>query len=95
MSHKLSIVAAAVKIFFPSVYVIGKTCFDKFFFHAITGEHYFLYKFIVIQIFFVSAILLYSFKKKFWKKSVFYIRYLHNNGIMLLIPKVQSKAFIF
>ena len=89
MSHKLSIVAAAVKIFFPSMYVIGKT-----FSIAITGEHYFLYKFIVIQIFFVSAILLYSFKKKFWKKSVFYTRYLHNNGIMLLIPKVQSKAFI-
>ena len=32
-----------------------------------------------------------SLKQVFWKKSTFYIRYLHNNTTMLLIPKVHNK----
>ena len=34
-----------------------------------------------------TAMLLRSLKQVFWKKSVFYIHYLHNNIIMLLIPQ--------
>ena len=33
-----------------------------------------------------------SSKQVFRKKSAFYIRHLHNNVTMLLIPKVQNKA---
>ena len=52
----------------------------------------FLYKFIVTQRFSTIAMLLRSFTQVFWKKSAFYIRYLHNNITMLLIPKVQNKT---
>ena len=38
------------------------------------------------------AMLLRSLQQVFWKKSVSYIRNLHNNITMLLIPKVQNKA---
>ena len=80
------------KNFFPSVYVIGTTCFDKcFLFDVINGRHYFFYKFIIIQSFFATTMLLYSLKKVFRKKSVFYLRYLLNNTAMLL-KKVQNKA---
>ena len=51
-----------------------------------------LYKFIVTQSFFATTTFLLSLKQVFWKKSVFYLRYLHNNIAMLLIPKVQHKA---
>ena len=75
------------------MYVIGTTCFDEcFLFHVITERHYFLYKFIVTQSFFATTTFLLSLKQVFWKKSVFYLRYLHNNIAMLLIPKVQHKA---
>ena len=40
---------------------------------------------------FLSAMLLLSLKPVFWKKSVFYMRYLHNDN-MILIPKFQNKA---
>ena len=39
-----------------------------------------------------TAMLLRSLKQMFWKKSVFYICYLHNNITTLLIPKVQNKT---
>ena len=91
-SHK-SLKAAAAKRSFPSVYKIDTTCFyECFLFHVITGRHYFFYKFIVTQWFGVTAVLLRSLKQVFWKKSAFYIRYLHNNIAMLLIPEVQNKA---
>ena len=35
-----------------------------------------------------------SSKRVFWKKSVFYIHYLHNNIKMLLIPKVHNKCLL-
>ena len=44
-----------------------------------------LYKFRVTQRFGTMAMLLRSVKKVFWKKSSFYIRYLHNNITMLVI----------
>ena len=78
--------------FLPSVYVIGTACFDEcFWFYAVIGRHYFLYKFIATQKFFAFTMLLRSLKQVFWKKSVFYVRYLQNNITMLLIPKVQTK----
>ena len=91
MSHKPSKVAGA-KNFFASVYVIGTACFDEcILFHVIITRHY-LYKFSVTLRFFPIAMLLSFFKQAFRKRSVFYIRYLHNNITMLLIPKVQTKA---
>ena len=53
-----------------------------------TGRHYFFYKFIVPPSFFATTMLLRSLKKVFWKKSVFYLRYLHNNIAMLVILRV-------
>ena len=90
-SHKPSEVAAA-KDFLPNAYVIGTACFDEcFLFHVIIGRHYVSYKFIVTQGFFASIMLLRFLKGIFWKKSVFYVRYLHNT-IIMLISKVQTKA---
>ena len=91
-SHKPLKVGAAKKSF-PSVYIIDKTCFDEcFLFHVITGRHYFLQKFSVTQRFGAIAMLLRSLKQVFWKRSAFYVRYLHNNTSMLLILKVQNKG---
>ena len=91
-SHKPLKVATA-KRSFSSVYIIHTTCFDEcFLFHVIIGRHYFLYKFIVTKRFGTIAILLHSLRQVFWKKSAFYICYLHNNITMLLILKVQNKA---
>ena len=51
----------AAKKFFPSMYIIGKICFDFcFFFHVITGRHYFLCKFTTTQRFGAIAVLLRS-----------------------------------
>ena len=88
MFHKPLKVAAAKK-YFSSVYIFDTTCFDKcFLFHVIIGR-YFLYKFVVTQ----STIIMWLISLKvFWKKSAFYIRYLHNNITMPLSPKVQNKA---
>ena len=61
---------------------------------AVIGRHYFLYKFIATQKFFAFTMLLRSLKQVFWKKSVFYVRYLQNNITMLLIPKVQLKILL-
>ena len=61
-------------------------------FHMIIGRHCFLYKFIVTQKFFATAILLRSLKQVFWNGSLFYLRYLHYSITMLLIPKVQTKS---
>ena len=47
-------------------------CFDKcFLFHVITERHYFLYIFIVTKRFGTTAMLLFSLKQVFWKKSTF------------------------
>ena len=43
---------------------------------------------------FATAMLLRSLKQVFWKRSLFYVCYLHNNIKMLLIPKFQTKASI-
>ena len=91
-SHK-SLKVAAAKKSFSSVYIIDTTCFGKcFLFHVIAGRHYFSYNFIVNQRFSTIAMLLRSLRQVFWKKYAFYIRYLHNNITMLLIPKVQNKT---
>ena len=67
--------------------------FDEcFLFHATTGIHYFLYKFVVTQRFGETATLLCSLKQVFWKRSAFYIRHFHNNIRMLLMPKVRNKV---
>ena len=50
---------------------------------------YFSCKFIVTQRFFATVILLRPLKQVFWKKTVFYVHYLHNNIAMLLITNVK------
>ena len=78
LSHRPS-KAASAKNVFTSVYVIGTFCFDKcFLFYVITGRHFLYKKFIVTQRLFATAMLLRSLKQVFWKKPVFYLRYLHN-----------------
>ena len=52
----------------------------------------FLYKFAVTQRFGETVMFLCSLKQVFWKKSAFYIRYLHNEITMLLITKVRNKV---
>ena len=93
-SHKHLKVAAARK-FLSSVYIIDTRCFDKcFLFHMITGI-FFNTNFSLPRGF-VHAMLLSSLKQVFWKKSAFYIRYLHNNITMLLIPNKGLKySFYF
>ena len=91
LTNLIEVVAA--KKSFSSVYIIDTTCFDEcFLFHMITGRHYFLYKFIITQRFRTIAMLLRSLRQLFSIKSVFYIRYLHNNITILLIPKARNKA---
>ena len=52
MTHKPS-KAAAAKRFSSSVYFTDATCLNKcFLFHVITGQRYFLKKFVVTKIFF-------------------------------------------
>ena len=48
-------------------------------------KQYFLHKFIITQRLGATAMLLCSFKQVFWKKFAFYIHYLHDNTIMMLI----------
>ena len=63
--HKPLKVATAKKPF-PSVYTIDTTCCDEcFLFHVITGGHYFLYRFILIKTFGLTAMLLRSLKQVF------------------------------
>ena len=65
MSHKPLKVAAA-KFSFQGMYIIDTTSFDEcFLFHERTGGHYFLYKFIVIQRFGETAMLLCFLKQLF------------------------------
>ena len=42
-------------------------------------KQYFLHKFIIIQRHGATAMLLRFFEQVFWKKSTFYVLYLHNN----------------
>ena len=78
---------------FSQVYVTDTACFKEcFLFHMILERNYFLYKFIIAQKYFTTAMLLRSLKQAFWKKSVFNVCYLHNNIRLLLIPKIQTKA---
>ena len=88
--------AAAAKTFLPSACIIDTTCFDEcFLFHVITGWHFFLYKYIVTQRFGATAMLLCSLKQVFWKKFSFYVRYPHNNIIMLLVAFRSSPMEVF
>ena len=89
MSHKTLKVAAAKKSFLK--YIIDKICFDEsFLFRVIIGRYYFLSKFIITQRFGETAM------KVFWKKSAFYIRYLHSNTTMLLVlSQYPQQSFYF
>ena len=90
-SHK-PLTVVAPKISFTNVCTIDTIYFDEcFLFHMITGRHCLLYKFIVTRRFGTTAMLLRCFKV-FWKKSAFFIRYVHNNTTMLLRPKFQNKT---
>ena len=74
------------------MHLIDPTCLvECFLFHVIIGKH-FLFKFIVTRGVSTIAMLLRPLRQVFWKKSAFYIRHLHNNITILLIPKVQNKT---
>ena len=81
---------AAAKSLFSSVYVIGTTCFDEcFLFYVIPGRHYFSWKFIVTLILLKRHVA--AFFEASFKRSLYFMRYLHNNSMMLKL-KFQSKA---
>ena len=64
-SHKPLKVVPAKKSF-PSLCTIDTTCFDEcFLLHVITERHYFLYKFLVTQMFGRTSILLHFLKQVF------------------------------
>ena len=84
------------KVFPKCAYHIDTICFNEcFLFHVMIERRYFLYKFIFTQRFVETAMLLYSLKQVFWKKSAFYIYYLHNNITMLLTPRVHKQSSYF
>ena len=56
-------------------------------------KQYFLHKWIITLRLGATAMLLRSFKQVFWKKSVFYVRCLHNDITIMLIAKFQNKVF--
>ena len=89
---------AAAKKSFPSVYIINKTCFDEcFLVHVFLVHNWktlFFNKFSVTQRFGAIAMFLNALQQVLWKRSAFYVCYLHNNTSMLLIPKVSKKIFI-
>ena len=60
----------------------------KFFIPCDNCKQHSLHKFIVKQRLGATTMLLRSFKQVFWKKSVFYIHYLHNNITMMLIGMI-------
>ena len=75
------------------IFFISKACSDeRFLFHVIVWRDYSWYKFIFTQSVFAVTMLLRSLKQVFWKKSVFYVRYLRNSN-KANIPKVQAKVF--
>ena len=64
----------AAKNFIPSVLLIDTTCINEcLLFHVITANSIFLHKFIVTQRLDATAMLLWSLKQMFWKKSEFYV----------------------
>ena len=80
---------------FSNVYIIDTTWFDEcFWFHVITGRHYF-YKCIVTQRFGTTTMLLRSLKQVFWRKSTLYIGYLLNNITMLLKFTMRQNFNLF
>ena len=79
-SHKpLKAAAASLKVF-PSVFIINTTCFDEcFLFYVITGN----------SIFYTNLLLPGGLVQP--REVGIYVRYLHNNTTMMLIPKIQNK----
>ena len=90
-SHKHLKVAAAKKSF-PSVFAIDTNCFDNCFLFY-NWKQYFLHKFVFTQRLDTTPMLLRSLKQVFWKKSAFYVHYLHDN--ITMIPKIQNKDSIY
>ena len=80
------------KVFPKCVYHWYNLLLLMLFIPRVFERHYFLHKFIVTQSFGETVNLLCSFKQIFWRKSAFYIRYLHNNITMLPIPKLHNKS---
>ena len=92
-SHK-TLKVADTKNLFSSVHVIDAVCLMNVFILC-DNWNTFLSRFIVTWRLFVSSMCWRPFKQVFWKRSVFYVCYLHNNITMLLIPNVQFKAGFF
>ena len=81
---------AAAKNVFPSAYVTGATALSDCFYSICYLEDIILYTNLSLPRGLLQAPR--SLKQVFRKKSVFYVRYLHNDSIMLLIPKIQIKS---
>ena len=79
-SHKPLKVAAAKKLFPKCVYHRYNLLRLIFFSPCDNCKQYFLHKQIITQRLGATAMLLHSFKQVFWKKSIFYVRCLHNNN---------------
>ena len=73
------------KVFLKCVYHWYNLLRWTFFIPCDNCKQYFLHKFIITQRLGATAMLLCSFKQVFWKKFAFYIHYLHDNTIMMLI----------
>ena len=82
---------AAAKKAFPSVFIINTTWLDECFsFHAITANSIF-YTNLSVPRGLVQTSCCCVLSNKFWKKSVFYIHYLHSNITIMLIACKGSK----
>ena len=67
---------AAPKSLFSSVYIIGRTCFDKrFSFYVITGRHYFSWKFIVTLGLFQASFYFFLWSQCF-ERSPYFMHYI-------------------
>lgn len=78
------------------VLVFGYSFGEYFLFHYIIGRHIF-HAYLSLPWGFLQPPCCCVFwnKTAFWKKSVFYVRYLHKSIKMLLIPNVKTQAFTF
>ena len=91
LNKPLKLVVA--KNFFPSAYVISRTCFDLcFLLHVLTGRHYFLWNFIVILSFFQPPCCRFL-ETNVLRKDII-LCYLHNANTKLLQIKLSCMIMI-
>ena len=87
--------SSSKKVFPKSVYHWCILLRWMFFILCDIWKQYFWHKFIFIQRLGITDMFLRSLKQMFRKESVFYVRYLHNNIAMILMPKHSKWSFYF